>query len=108
MLAGGTRGGRERKTEQILHPAIRPGPGTATRPPKVRPLPIIEVFFLFFFYETNSSAYSVRLPLPSVVCAFYNSPKERVFLLFKGMTEVKAVVRCQRSIPKLQTSMKLL
>lgn len=86
-------------------PAPPPGPS------KVRPLPIIEgVFFGVFFYVTKSSGYFVRLPLPCVVCAFafYNSPKMRVFLLFKGVIEVKAMVRCQRSMWRLQTFMKLL
>lgn len=86
------QGERERKTEQILHPAIRPRPGSATRPPKVRPLPIIEVFLcnkqLGLFCKATITLCGI------CAFAFYNSPKERVFLLFKGVTEVKATVTC--------------
>lgn len=86
------QGEGEIKTEQILHPAIRPSPGTTTMVLKSK---ACAYNWGFFFYATNSSIYSVRLPLPSVVCAFsfFNNPKERVFLLFKGVTEFKSMVR---------------
>lgn len=73
--------------------------GCHQAPKSFEPLPLIEVFF----YVTNSSLYSVRLPLPSVVCAFafYNSSKERVFLLLKGGLEVKVMVRCLKTSTKL-------
>lgn len=101
----------KRGAEQILHPAIQPTPSTTTRPLESKAFAYNwGCFFWCFFYVTKSSGYFVRLPLPCVVCAFafYNSPKMRVFLLFKGVIEVKAMVRCQRSMWRLQTFMKLL